>query len=120
MDMTVTGGGARSLITVTRSLLRARASTLHQLTGWLTSSGGHRGHISVRTARLLEGSGQIGRSLLTGRLDVQPAGPFDLPAEEEVLQAGGVGAKHVGEGRPLQVGGQRIVVGLREQQLPQR
>lgn len=38
MDMTVTGGGARSLITVTRSALRASASTLHQLTGWLMSS----------------------------------------------------------------------------------
>lgn len=33
MDMTVTGGGARSLITVTRSALRASASTLHQLMG---------------------------------------------------------------------------------------
>lgn len=36
--MTVMGGGDRSLTTVTRSLLRARASTLHQLTGWLISS----------------------------------------------------------------------------------
>lgn len=32
------GGGDRSLTTVTRSHLRARASTLHQLTGWLMSS----------------------------------------------------------------------------------
>lgn len=38
MDMTVMGGGDRSLTTVTRSLLRAIASTLHQLTGWLISS----------------------------------------------------------------------------------
>lgn len=38
MDMTVTGGGARSLITATRSALRASASTLHQLMGWLISS----------------------------------------------------------------------------------
>lgn len=38
MDMTVMGGGARSLITVTRSALRAIASTLHQLMGWLMSS----------------------------------------------------------------------------------
>lgn len=38
MDMTVIGGGARSLITVTRSALRASASTLHQLIGWLISS----------------------------------------------------------------------------------
>lgn len=36
--MTVMGGGDRSLTTVTRSLLRARASTLHQLTGWPISS----------------------------------------------------------------------------------
>lgn len=36
--MTVTGGGDKSLTTVTRSDLRARASTLHQLTGWLVSS----------------------------------------------------------------------------------
>lgn len=43
MDMTVTGGGARSLITVTRSALRASASTLHQLTGWLISS--ENGHV---------------------------------------------------------------------------
>lgn len=38
MDMTVMGGGARSLTTVTRSALRASASTLHQLIGWLISS----------------------------------------------------------------------------------
>lgn len=38
MDMTVIGGGGRSLTTVTRSVLRARASTLLQLTGWLISS----------------------------------------------------------------------------------
>lgn len=38
MDMTVMGGGGRSLITETKSLLTARASTLHQLTGWLISS----------------------------------------------------------------------------------
>lgn len=38
MDMTVMGGGGKSLITVTRSALRARASTLHQLMGWLISS----------------------------------------------------------------------------------
>lgn len=43
MDMTVMGGGARSLITVTRSALRARASTLHQLIGWLISSADERG-----------------------------------------------------------------------------
>lgn len=36
--MTVTGGGGTSLTTVTRSLLRDRASTLHQLTGWFISS----------------------------------------------------------------------------------
>ncbi|TNN89045.1 hypothetical protein EYF80_000924 [Liparis tanakae] len=36
--MMVMGGGDRSLNTVTRSLLKATASTLHQLTGWLTSS----------------------------------------------------------------------------------
>lgn len=38
MDMTVTGGGGKSLTTVTRSALRASASTLHQLMGWLISS----------------------------------------------------------------------------------
>lgn len=36
--MTVSGGGGRSLTTVTMSLLRESASTLHQLTGWFISS----------------------------------------------------------------------------------
>lgn len=38
MDMTVRGGGSRSLMAVIRSGFRARASTLHQLTGWLMGS----------------------------------------------------------------------------------
>ena len=46
------------------------------------------------------------KAALTWGLDIQPAGSSDLPAEEKVLQAGGVGAKHMGERRPLQVGGQ--------------
>lgn len=33
--------------------------------------------------------------LLTWCFDVQPAGTFNLPAEEEVLQEGSVGAKYV-------------------------
>lgn len=34
MDMTVSGGGGRSLTKEMVSPLRARTSTLHQLTGW--------------------------------------------------------------------------------------
>ena len=43
----------------------------------------------------------------TWGFDVEPAGPTDLPAEEEVLEAGCVGAKHMGERGALQVRGQR-------------
>lgn len=43
---------------------------------------------------------------LTGSLDVEPAWPTDLPAEEEILQAGGVGPKYMRECLPLQVRGQ--------------
>ena len=58
MDMTVSGGGGRSLTTVTSSPLSANASTLHQLTGWLLSSaegGGERGR--GRRGREEEGDG---------------------------------------------------------------
>lgn len=49
---------------------------------------------------------------LTWCLDIQPAGAFNFPAEEKVLQTGGVRSKNVGEGRPLQVGRQSWKLGL--------
>ncbi len=58
--------------------------------------------------------------LLTWCLDVQPARPFNLPAEEEVLQTRSVGSKNVGEGRPLKVRRQRRELSLQEQNLPHR
>ena len=62
--------------------------------------------------RVLSFSSSTSTSFLTWRLDVQPAGALDLPAQEEVLQARGVGSKHVGERRPLQVDRQRWILGL--------
>ncbi len=58
--------------------------------------------------------------LLTRCLDVQPAGPFNLPAEQEVLQTGGVGSENVGEGRPLEVRRQRRELSLQKQFEPHR
>lgn len=105
--MTVTGGGDKSLTTVTKSLLRARASTLHQLTAWLISSNihththkdtiyQHAGFLHLHILKIIN-------ALLTWCLNIQPARPFNLPAEEEVLQTGGVGSKNVGKCCPLNV-----------------
>lgn len=54
MDMTVSGGGGRSFTKEIMSLLRAKASTLHQLTGWFIISTTDRVDMSeLQTARRL-------------------------------------------------------------------
>lgn len=98
MDMTVMGGRARSLITVTRSALRANASTLHQLIGWLISSGDGVGSGPIErqsVSQFVLINDQKSGFLLTWCFDVQPAGTFNLPAEEKVLQERSVGAKYM-------------------------
>lgn len=63
-DMTVRAGGDRSLITVISSGLRARASTLHQLTGWLMRSGRRNVHIQTGASVAIDGAAVSLRGVL--------------------------------------------------------